>query len=249
MRIAIAGGTGLVGQHVTSIVRERGHHAVVLSRSTGVDITSGQGLAQKLEGADAVIDVLSISTLKAAESEEFFITTTRALLKAEQDAGVPHHVALSIVGINKAPFDYYAGKVAQEHTITAGDVPWTIQRATQFHEFAPQMFGQAKVGPLHLAPKMRTQPIAAREVAETLVTLAEGAPVGRPADLAGPREENLVEMIRAYARATGHRGWIPSIGLPGPFGKAQRDGSLLPEAGAKLGSQTFAEWVSSAVAR
>lgn len=244
MRIAVAGGTGLIGRMVVDRARERGHEVVALARSQGVDLTSGAGVDEALAGADAVVDVLNVSTLKEAESVAFFRATTSALLAAEKRASVPHHVALSIVGVDRAPFDYYAGKRAQEELVEAGDVPWTILRATQFHEFAPTVYATAAVGPLHLAPRMRTQPIAAREVAERLVVLAEGSPSGHVA-LAGPREESLVEMVRAYARATGRRGWIPSVSLPGRFGRAQRDGSLLPGADVERGTQTYAEWIAA----
>lgn len=244
LRLAVAGGTGVVGRHVVDVARERGHDVVVLSRSNGVDVMTGEGLAAALEGADAVIDVLSIQTLDTDEAVRFFETTTTALLDAERHAGIEHHVALSIVGIGHATQGYYAGKVAQELTIEAGDVPWTILRATQFHEFAAQIHRRAKAGPIRVAPRMRTQPIAAREVAERLVELAEGQPIGRAQDLGGPREESLVDMIRAYAKATGSRGWIPAISLPGEGGRMQRDGSLLAGPDAMLGRQTFAEWLA-----
>ena len=107
-------------------------------------------------------------------------------------------------------------------------MPWTILRATQFHEFAEQIYARAKIGPFHVAPRMRTQPIAAREVAAHLVALAEAAPAGRTRDLAGPREESLVEMVRGLRPGAGSRAWIPAIPLPGRLGRAQRDGSLLP---------------------
>jgi uncharacterized protein YbjT (DUF2867 family) len=245
MRIAVAGGTGTVGAHVVEVARGRGHEVGVLSRATGVDLTTGTGLAARLHGIDAVIDALSVTTTSADESTAFFRATTSALLDAEREAGTAHHLALSIVGIDRAPEAYYAGKVSQERLVETGDVPWTILRATQFHEFAGQLFDRAKVGPLHVAPRMRTQPIAAREVAERLVDLAEGAPAGRATDLAGPREEDLPRMIRAYARTRGSRAWIPAINLPGAFGRAQRDGSLLPDATATLGLQTFDAWLAA----
>ncbi|MEZ3161128.1 SDR family oxidoreductase [Microbacterium sp. BWT-B31] len=246
MRFAIAGGTGRVGAHVVAVAEERGHEVVVLTRRTGVDVRSGTGIAEAIEAAHAVIDVLSISTQSAHASTAFFTETTRALLAAERAAGVPHHVALSIVGIDRASsYGYYTGKIAQERLVESGDVPWTILRATQFHEFSGQIYAAAKAGPLHLAPRMRTQPIAAREVAERLVDLAEAGPAGRVPDLAGPREESLVDMVRTYARATGHRGWIPSLPLPGAAGRAMREGALLPGRDAQLGKQTFAEWIAA----
>jgi uncharacterized protein YbjT (DUF2867 family) len=172
MRIAVAGGTGRVGYHAVEIARRRDHDVVVLTRHHGVDLTAGAGVARALEGVDAVIDVVSVDTLDANASTAFFEATTRALLDAAAAASVGHHIALSIVGIDRAPHGYYAGKLAQERLIHDGPVPWTILRATQFHEFAAQIFASAKIGPLHVAPKMRTRPIAAAEVAERLVALA-----------------------------------------------------------------------------
>lgn len=245
MKIAVAGGTGVVGRPTVDALRAAGHEAVVLSRSHGVDLVSGDGLEGALNGVDAVIDVASIETLKAAAAIEFFTAATGNLVSAAADAGVAHIVLLSIVGIDRIPFDYYAGKVAQEKVVERSPVPWTILRATQFHEFAAQMFVRAKVGPLHLAPNARTQPIAAREVGERLADLATGEPQGRVRDLAGPREEQLAQMIRSYARREGHRGWIPALNVPGPQMAGMRAGDALPGPDAVLGRQTFEEWLAA----
>lgn len=244
MRIAVAGGTGTVGRHVTDVAREQGHDVVVLTRSTGVDLVAGTGLDVSLEGVDAVIDVTSTSTQSAAESERFFGTVTRNLLAAERSAGVGHHIALGIVGSLDAPFGYYAGKRVQEELVADGPVPWSILRATQFHEFARQVHDGYAVGPVILVPKMVSQPVAAREVAERLVALAP-APAGRVADLAGPRVESMTDMVRAYSRAAGSRGPIVTLPLPGGFGKAMRDGTTLATEGADVSRQTFAEWVAT----
>ncbi|QEW04179.1 SDR family oxidoreductase [Microbacterium lushaniae] len=244
VRVAVAGGTGAVGHHAVASLRAAGHEPVVISRGRGVDARRAAGLDAALEGVDAVIDALSVETLDGGETVEFFRATTQNLLAAEARAGVQHHVALSIVAIERAPFGYYAGKVAQEQLVEAGDIPWTILRAAQFHEFAAQMYDRAKIGPLRVAPRMRTQPVAAREVGDALAAIAAGGAAGRVPDLAGPREESLVRMVRAYARAIGARGWLPAVPVPGPFGRAQRDGSLLPDASATLGRQTFDQWLA-----
>lgn len=245
MKIAVAGGTGTVGTHVVETARARGHEIVVLTRGSGVDLVAGTGVDVALDGVDAVIDVASVTTLDTKEAIAFFASVTRNLLAAEERAAVSHHITLSIVGIDGATQGYYVGKQAQEQLVEASDVPWTILRATQFHEFALQMFTNAKLGPLHVAPKMRTQPIAAREVASRLVELTETGPSGRVADLAGPREESLSSMVKAYARARGYRGWIPAIALPGETGRRQRDGSALPGSGAQIGRETFADWLTA----
>lgn len=245
MRIAVAGGTGTVGRHTVEAVRAAGHDVVVLSRSQGVDLVTGKGLDYALAGADAVIDVASIETLKASAAIEFFTAATGNLVEAAANAGVGHVVLLSIVGIDRIPYDYYAGKIAQEKIVEASRVPWTILRATQFHEFAGQMFERAKLGPVHVAPNARTQPVAASEVSERLAALATADPQGRVRDLAGPREEQLSDMVRAFARRTGFRGWIPRINVPGPQLAGMRAGHALPGPDADLGRQSFTEWLAA----
>ncbi|GAA5206561.1 SDR family oxidoreductase [Microbacterium kyungheense] len=245
MRIAVAGGTGVVGSHVVEAVRAGGDEPIVLTRRTGVDLLTGAGLDAALEGVDAVVDTANIETLSAKAATSFFEQATGNLVAASARAGVRHLVVLSIVGIDRMPYDYYAGKVAQERVAEASSVPWTILRATQFHEFAGQMFARAKLGPLHIAPRARVQPVAAREVGERLAVLAAGLAQGRAADLAGPREERLDDMVKAYAERTGHRGWIPSVNLPGKQLKAMRDGLALPGNGAMRGAQTFADWLAA----
>ncbi len=235
-----------MGAHVVDVARDRGHDVVVLSRSAGVDLVEGSGLAAALAGVDAVIDVASTQTMSAKKSTHFFTTVTHNLLAAEKAAGVQHHVALSIVGSDRAPHAYYAGKVAQEKAIRGGDIPWTILRATQFHEFASQIYGQLKFGPLVVVPKMRSQPVSAREVAERLVDIAEGAPAGHVSDLGGPREENMANMVRAHAARLPGTHWVLELPIPGAYGRAMRDGTLVPGPGADRGTQTYTDWLGRA---
>jgi uncharacterized protein YbjT (DUF2867 family) len=243
VKIGVAGGTGTVGKHVTELVREYGHEPVVLVRSTGFDLMSGDGLASALEGIDGVVDVVSTPTLSAKSSRKFFGTTTAALLRAEVDAGVRHHVALSVVNAPTVAAGYYAGKALQEERVKKGRVPWSLLRATQFHEFAGQTLARSTKGVLALVPVMRTQPVAAREVADRLVRLVLDRPRGLVPDLAGPGEEALVDMVRAYARATRSRARIIQVRLPGAMGAAMRDGGLLPGRGAERGTQTYRDWL------
>ncbi|MCS5497032.1 SDR family oxidoreductase [Cnuibacter physcomitrellae] len=249
MRIAVAGGTGTVGRHVVDAARRRGHEVTTLSRATGTDLTTGTGLVEALRGTDAVIDATSISTQSAKASETFFRTVTSHLLEAERSAGVDHHLALSIVGSDRAPFGYYAGKAAQERLVSAGGTPWTILRATQFHEFAAQIYRQIAFGPISLVPKMISQPVAARDVGLRLVELAEHGPSGHAPDLAGPEVLRMGDMVRDYARATGDTGPIWEVPLPGGFGRALRDGTLLAGPGATLGTQTFGDWIADITTR
>jgi uncharacterized protein YbjT (DUF2867 family) len=245
MKIAVAGGTGTVGRHVEAALKARGHDCTTLSRATGVDLVTAVGLDEALRGVDAVIDVTSTTSQSAKASVAFFGTVTRNLLNAEKRAGVPHHVTLSIVGAAKADSGYYAGKAAQERILMALPGGWSILRATQFHEFARQMTSRAAFGPVQLAPKARCQPIAAAEVGEALADIASGEPRGLEKDLAGPREEQLTRMIRAYLAAHGMRRLVVDFGMPGEMGRGMRDGSILPGPDARLGIQTFDEWLAA----
>ncbi|MGY4858338.1 SDR family oxidoreductase [Cryobacterium sp. AP23] len=243
MKIAVAGGTGTVGRHVADLVRHYGHELVVIGRSAGIDLLTGKGLSAALDGVDSVIDVVNTPTLSAQASKKFFGTTTSTLLGAEADAGVRHHVTLSIVNAATIAAGYYAGKALQEERVKRGAVPWTILRATQFHEFAAQTLGRAPRGIVALVPVMRTQPVAAREVAERLVQLGTGSPAGNVPDLAGPNEELLIDMVRAYARATRARTGVIQIRVPGPMGAAMREGALLPGRDAERARLSFRDWL------
>ncbi|ROO84778.1 uncharacterized protein YbjT (DUF2867 family) [Actinocorallia herbida] len=244
MRIAVAGGTGTIGRHIVAALAEAGHETVVLSRAAGVDLVTGDGLDKALDGVETVVDTANVSTLSRGKAEAFFTAETTHLLEAETRAGVRHHVLLSIVGIDRVPFGYYQGKVLQERLVTEGAVPWTVLRATQFHEFAAQTRQTLPPGPVALVPAARTRPIAAREAAAVLAGLAAGGPQGRVPDLAGPREEYLPAMVRALLRTRGDRRPVLALPLPGKAGKAMREGGLLPTGPGPRGTQTFAAWLT-----
>ena len=239
MHIAVAGGTGVVGRFVVDQARAAGHEVTVLSRAKGVDLTTGAGLDNALRPGSVVIDVANVTALGARKSVRFFETATRHLLDAEQRAGAAHHVALSIVGIDRVRLGYYRGKLRQEEVISAGSVPWTVLRATQFHEFPAQAAARTP-GPLVPAPRMRTQTVAAREVAAELVRLATGAPVGRAPDIAGPEIAYLPDLLRRFLRARGSHRLVVPVPVPGPS-----DG-LLPTDDGPRGRQTFDEWLAAA---
>ncbi|GIT78777.1 nucleoside-diphosphate sugar epimerase [Leifsonia sp. LS1] len=248
MRVAVAGGTGVVGRHTVAALRTAGHEAVVLSRSTGADVLTGSGLVAALAGCAAVVDVTSVQTTSGRVSREFFGTATRTLLSAEREADVPHHVVLSIVGATEAPSAYYAGKALQERLVRESGTGWSILRATQFHEFAAQLVGDREKR-LHLVPVMRSQPVAAAEVGEALAAVATGAPRGLDRDLGGPKVEEMPDLVRRYLAATGRRGRVLAVPLPGRWGRALRDGTILAGPDAQLGEQTFAEWLTAQVVR
>ncbi len=243
MRIATAGGTGVLGRHVVEVARDRGHEVVVLSRAEGVDLTTGDGLAGGLVGVDAVIDASNSPAQKRADAEAFFGTVTQHLLAAEHEARVGHHIAISIVGIDDVPLGYYQGKLLQERMVAEGGVAWSILRATQLHEFAEQALHFARIGPLSLVPRMLSQPIAAVEVAAALVDLAEAGPSGRVPDLAGPEPRQMVDLARQLSKARGLGRRVVPVRLPG-VSKQLRSGALLPTTDGPRGTQTFEEWLA-----
>lgn len=244
MRIAVAGGTGTVGRHVVEAAKTAGHDVAVLARSSGVDVLTGEGVAAALAGAEAVIDVTSIMTLSEKKARAFFETGTRTLLAAEAQAGVGHHVVLSIVGIDGIDTAYYAAKLAQERAVAAGATPHTIARVGQFHEFAGQVLGQIG-GPLAVAPRTLMRPVAAREVAAHLLRVVEAGPVGRARDLVGPRDETLVETMRRQLDFDGIHRRVLDVKLPGAYGTGLASGALRGAPSARQGEITFDEWLRS----
>ncbi|GAA3935738.1 SDR family oxidoreductase [Microbacterium soli] len=244
MRIAIAGGTGTVGRHVTRAARDAGHEVVVLSRASGTDVLTGEGLDDALIGADAVIDVTNLTSLSAKRARAFFENGTRHLLAAEERAGVRHHVALSIVGIDDIDASYYAGKLAQERAVAASAVPFTIARAAQFHEFAGQLLSGVP-GPFAVVPRARVRPVAAREVGAHLVRVVEAGPQGRASDLVGPRDEDLADLARRQLAFDGIRRRVIEVRFPGAYGRGLASGSLRGGADAETGRIDFEEWLRS----
>jgi uncharacterized protein YbjT (DUF2867 family) len=247
VRIAVAGGTGWTGRLVVGALRAGGDEPVVLARSAGADLTTGAGLAGKLDGLAAVIDVTNIATTRARAAVRFFEAVTANLLAAEQEAGVPHHVALSIVGVDRVDLGYYAAKRRQETLVLRepgqpGAPGGTVLRATQFHEFAAQAL--ARRGPVVIAPKMLCQPVALAEVAAQLVRLARGEPAGLVPAMAGPGEQlEMPDMIRRLARVRGERRPVAAVRVPGTGGRQLAVGALLPTGPGPRGTITFAEWL------
>lgn len=245
MRVAVAGGTGLVGSHTVDALVRHGHEPVVLARSRGIDLTTGRGLYEAMAGVEAVVDVSNVATLDRSKALEFFEAETKHLLEAGARGSVRHHVLLSIVGVDLVHTGYYAGKVRQEELVRSGPVPYTILRATQFHEFAQQLLGRGR-GPVGLIPRMRVQPVAAAEVGEKLAELAVGTPAGGTVEMAGPEVLELVPLARRVAARTGHPRFVLPVPVPGAAGKAMREGALLPTGPATIGRTTFDEWIAQA---
>jgi uncharacterized protein YbjT (DUF2867 family) len=243
MRIAVAGASGTVGRQVAGVAAARGHEVVGLSRSAGVDVVTTEGLDAAIAGSDVVIDVLNASSILRQPAVAFFSATTRNLLAAEARAGIGHHVALSIVGIDGVEAGYYAGKLAQERLVATAAVPWSLLRATQFHDFAALWLRQTRRGRLALVPAGLLRPVDAGEVAERLIAAAEAGPAGRLRDLTGPQDERLADMVRRLASAEGDPVRPVELRLPGAYWRALRSGVLRGHDDADRGTVPFAEWL------
>jgi uncharacterized protein YbjT (DUF2867 family) len=245
MRIAIAGGTGRIGRLTIAALDRAGHQTVPLSRAAGVDAYTGSGLADALRRADALVDVTNTPAGDEAEIVDFFGTVTRNLLAAGEKAGVRHHVLLSIVGVeHNQEVPHYKGKLEQERLVTSGPVPWSIVRATQFHDFAAMVAGWAEQdGSATIAPLL-VQPIAPADVAAVLAEVAAAPPLGTRLDIAGPETQDLVDMARRTFAVRGQDiRLVPT--WQGIFGPDMAGEVLLPGDKARLGATTFADWLAA----
>ena len=240
MKVVVIGGSGLVGSRVVAILRSEGHEAVPASPSSGVNALTGEGVTEVLTGADVVVDVTNSPSFADQDVLDFFTTSTGVLLKAEQEAGVRHHVAVSIVGTDRIPDSgYMRAKVAQENLITGGPVPYSIVRATQFFEFAGGIAGMStdSTGAVRL-PTASIQPIASSEVARIVAAVAVGEPKNGHIDIAGPQRFGLDEFIR-LALPDANVVTDPEAGYSGA--KLQQD-SLVPTGPVILSEITLADW-------
>jgi uncharacterized protein YbjT (DUF2867 family) len=238
MKIAIVGGTGLLGRPVTAELRERGHDVRALSRNAPdyrVDLTTGAGLDAALDGCQVVVDASNNSSRTAAAT---MVEGTRRLLAAGQRAGVTHHVCVSIVGCDRMPVGYYRVKTEQEDVVTAGPVPWTIVRATQFHEFVAAMLDAAARYRLVPVPRGVLQPVAVADVA------LAGPRRGR-IEVAGPEVDAIRDLAMTWRRTSGRRALLVPLPVPGKVGRALRDGSLTTVRPDVRGSVTFADWAKA----
>ena len=253
-KIAVAGATGRVGRHVVDVLQAAGHDVVAMSRANGVDVTTGQGLAAGLAGVDCVIDVASAPSPEQQAATGFFTAAARNLHEYGERAGVRRIVVVSIIGCDRFAAGYNAAKAAHERAMLAGPIPVQVLRAAQFHEFVAQLVDWGRQGEVSYVLNGRTQLVAARTVAEALAGLATGpesalAPglAGPPIpEIAGPREESLVDMAVLLTARHGDPVKIEGVTDPAdPDRDLYQNGALLPGPDATLAGPTFEEWLDS----
>jgi uncharacterized protein YbjT (DUF2867 family) len=248
MKIVVIGGTGLIGSKLVEKLREAGHEPLAASPNTGVNAITGEGLAEALEGADVVVDVANAPAWEDAAVMDFFRTSTRNLVTAEAAAGVRHHVALSVVGTDRVPDSgYLRAKAAQEETVKAGAVPYTILRATQFFEFIGRIADSSMIGDSVHLPPVFVQPESADDVATTLAELAVNEPLNGIVELAGFEEFRLDELVQRVLRANNDPRRV-TVDIHARYFGAELDYfSLTPAGNARIAPTRFEDWLSESL--
>lgn len=240
MKIVVIGGTGLIGSQVVAKLTEHGHEAVAASPGTGVNTLTGEGVAEVLGGAEAVIDVSNSPSFADDDVMSFFRTSTGTLIAAAREAGVGHYVALSVVGTQRLTAGgYMRAKVAQEELITASGLPYTIVHATQFFEFARSIAATATEGNTVRLTSALVQPIASADVATAVARAAVGSPLNGMLEIAGPESFGMDEFVRRGLAAFDDPREVLTDDAAPYFGMVLEQRSLLPEADATIFPTTF----------
>jgi uncharacterized protein YbjT (DUF2867 family) len=246
MKVVIIGGTGLIGTKLGRLLQADGHEVVAAAPSTGVDTLTGTGLADALKGADVVVDVANSPSFEDDAVLKFFETSGRNVLAAEADAGVRHHVALSIVGADRLPDSgYMRAKVAQEKLVKGASIPYTIVRATQFMDFAGAIADGATEGDTTHLPPALMQPIASDDVAAALAEVVEEQPANGTVDIAGPERLGQDELVRRYFAATNDNRTVVTDPQARYFGALLQETSLVPHGDARLGATHLADFLAA----
>src|SRR5213082_4303787 len=244
MKIVVIDGTGLIGSKTVAILRQRGHEVIAASPKGGINTITGEGLKEAMAGAQVVIDLANSPSFEDKAVLEFFETSGRNLHAAEAAAGVRHHVAVSIVGTDRAPDNgYFRAKVAQEKLIETSGIPYTIIRSTQFLEFLGGIAASSAVGNMvRLSPGL-FQPIAADDVAANVADVALAPPRNGVVEIAGQERAPFNEIVARYLKAVGDPREVMSDPEARYFGGRVEERSLVPLGEARLGRIGFDEWL------
>lgn len=245
MKLTIIGGTGLIGSQVVKKLTEAGHHAVPAALSTGLDLITGHGLDQALDGAEVVVNVANSPTFDEA-SLEFFRTSMTNLLAAGELAGVRHQMILSIVGVDQVPqLVYYQAKTLQEHLLRQGPTPYSIVRATQFFEFMSTLVFETSDDTTVRLPSTRLQPMASADVASAVAGVAVGAPLQGIRNVAGPDVFRLDELGRLTLAAQHDNRTVVTDDTAGTFAGTTGD-MLTAGPDAHLAGTHYQDWIRQA---
>jgi uncharacterized protein YbjT (DUF2867 family) len=243
MKIVVIGGTGLIGSKTVAILRQSGHEVVAGSPKNGINTITGEGLKEAVAGAQVVIDLTNSPSFEDKAVLEFFETSGRNLLHAEAGAGVRHHVALSIVGIDRADNGYFRAKVAQEKLIESSGIPYTIIRSTQFLEFLGGIAASGAQGNVVRISPGLFQPIAAEDVSAIVAEVALAAPRNGIIEIAGPERAPFNEIVARYLKAVGDPREVMCDPEALYFGGPVDERSLVPLGDARLGRIGLEEWL------
>lgn len=244
MNIVVVGGRGLVGRNIVERLRNGGHHVSAVSRATGVDVMTGQGLAECMVGAEVVIDVTNAPTFDDEAAFDFFRAAIGNLLEAELAAGVRHHVTLSIVGTQRLEDSHYLrGKALQDRLIRLSGIPFTIVHATQFYEFLVAIIENAVRDQVVRLSPAYIQPVASDDVAALMAALAVGPPLNRSIEIAGPEKERMSELIQRFVVDLEAPCDVQTDGRAPYFGAVLDEDSLVPGDGSLLGAVGFQKWL------
>jgi uncharacterized protein YbjT (DUF2867 family) len=248
MKVLVIGGSGLIGSQVIANLTELGHEAVAASPRSGVDTVTGEGLAEAVAGAHTVVDVSNSPSFDDEPVMHFFTTSTRNLLAAERAAGVQHHVALSIVGADRAQESgYMRAKCAQEKLIEESRSPYSIVRATQFFEFVDPIADSATDGDTVHLPHAAFQPVAAQDVATAVTRATIGQPLNGTINIAGPEKLGMDDFIRTRFAASGDPRQVVTDPSAPYFGTVIDDHSIVPsdDERATIYPTRFSDWLAS----
>ncbi len=250
-KIAVVGATGRAGHHVVDILKSQGYDVAEIARSNGVDVITGEGLSDALAGVEVIVDAATGPSADQEAATEFFTTAAKNLQEYGERAGAERIVTVSIIGMDRSKGGYGAAKMAHERVTQSGPLQAHILRAAQFHEFVPQLIDWGRQGDVSYVPEMRTQLVAARSVAEAVADLAispQASASGGPiSEVAGPREERLVEVAKLLAARRGDPARVEERSDPdNPDREIYEGGGLLPGPNAILAGPTFEEWLEEA---
>lgn len=250
MKVVVVGGRGLIGSKVVSKLSMRGHDVIAASRRSGFDALTGEGLADAVAGADVLVDVADSPLFDDEPVMHFFTTATTNLIAAERDAGVRHHVALSVVGAQIMPDSgYNTAKAAQENLIKDSGQPYSIVRATPFYEFALGLADSATEGDVVRLPHALFRPIAANDVATAVARAALGRPINGITEIAGPEAMGMDDFVRTGLAAAGDRRRVVTDASAPYFGAVIDDRSLAPDENATIFTTRYSDWIDAHAGR